>query len=265
MSKFVENTITPLTLLDIVRADRVAFPERSIDSHALRAAHIILETGLQHCHCWNVGNVKWTDGYSSDYTMFRCGEVVLAADALEQRLEHPDTVCFKGAPFKRGARVMQEIILSPPHPWTRFRAFPSLEASLRDLDALLHRPQYAKALKGLVAGDVHTYASGLRIGRYYTADVGSYSVGLKDQFFFVRGTLTALPTLRLGATGEAVKRWQRAINRKETGAFDEMTAKATKSFQLGNSLTPDRVVGPRSWGAALSAGDVEALAAQRLG
>src|SRR5437763_15610469 len=62
------------------------------------------------------------------------------------------------------------------------------------------------------------------------------------------------PTLSIGATGSDVRRLQIIfVMRKELDVsdidsnFGPKTRDAVKSFQQGNNLTPDAVVGPMTW------------------
>ena len=62
------------------------------------------------------------------------------------------------------------------------------------------------------------------------------------------------PTIAPGATGDAVKRLQRALRRTPDlelavdGIFGAATEQAVKKFQLGNGLTVDGICGPQTWG-----------------
>ncbi len=63
-----------------------------------------------------------------------------------------------------------------------------------------------------------------------------------------------LPTLRLMARGESVKILQQALNAKgyslaADGIFGRGTLEAVKRFQRANRLTPDGIVGARTWAA----------------
>ncbi len=63
------------------------------------------------------------------------------------------------------------------------------------------------------------------------------------------------PTISQGATGEAVRRLQRALRRTPNpglvvdGVFGPATETAVKQFQQGAGLVADGVVGPQSWAA----------------
>ena len=61
-------------------------------------------------------------------------------------------------------------------------------------------------------------------------------------------------TLRKGDRGEDVKRLQALLNKygyklKEDGVFGSGTEQAVRAFQQGHYLTPDGVVGPKTWAA----------------
>jgi len=58
-------------------------------------------------------------------------------------------------------------------------------------------------------------------------------------------------TLRLGAKGPDVVRWQGLIGAKPDGSFGLVTESLTRAKQLSLGLTPDGVVGPLTWKAAL--------------
>jgi peptidoglycan hydrolase-like protein with peptidoglycan-binding domain len=73
------------------------------------------------------------------------------------------------------------------------------------------------------------------------------------------------PTIEPGATGESVRRVQRALRRtpdlglKVDGIFGPKTEAAVKSFQRGKGLTVDGIVGPRTWAALPDGGPMPTL------
>ena len=73
------------------------------------------------------------------------------------------------------------------------------------------------------------------------------------------------PTISLGATGDAVKRLQRALRRtpneglKVDGVFNATLETAVKQFQQGAGLTVDGVVGPLTWAALPDGGPMPPL------
>jgi peptidoglycan hydrolase-like protein with peptidoglycan-binding domain len=61
------------------------------------------------------------------------------------------------------------------------------------------------------------------------------------------GLALDLPTLRFKSKSHAVKLWQRIIGVKDDGDFGTATERATKDWQAARGLTPDGVVGVKSW------------------
>jgi peptidoglycan hydrolase-like protein with peptidoglycan-binding domain len=55
------------------------------------------------------------------------------------------------------------------------------------------------------------------------------------------------PTLRRGATGDAVKELQTKIGLEATGTFDAVTEAALRQFQRDTGLVADGIAGPRTW------------------
>ena len=73
------------------------------------------------------------------------------------------------------------------------------------------------------------------------------------------------PTISPGATGEPVRRLQRALRRTPNlglpinGVFDSQTENAVKEFQEGASLAIDGIVGPLTWNALPDGGPMPTL------
>jgi hypothetical protein len=62
------------------------------------------------------------------------------------------------------------------------------------------------------------------------------------------------PVLSRGSGGAAVRRLQAALDLPVDGIFRGRTAEAVAEFQAENALTPDGVVGPRTWAALRDGG-----------
>lgn len=60
-----------------------------------------------------------------------------------------------------------------------------------------------------------------------------------------------LPTLRLGSTGDDVKKWQTIVGVTADGSFGTLTQNATVKWQRAHKLAADGIVGPVSWSTAL--------------
>ena len=73
------------------------------------------------------------------------------------------------------------------------------------------------------------------------------------------------PTISSGATGEVVRRLQRAVRRTPdlgitvNGIFDAQIETAVKDFQQGAGLTSDGIVGPLTWNALPDGGPMPTL------
>jgi peptidoglycan hydrolase-like protein with peptidoglycan-binding domain len=73
------------------------------------------------------------------------------------------------------------------------------------------------------------------------------------------------PTISLGASGDAVRRLQRALRRTANlgvvvdGAFGPATRTAVEQFQQGEGLTVDGIVGPLTWAALPDGGPMPLL------
>jgi hypothetical protein len=60
-----------------------------------------------------------------------------------------------------------------------------------------------------------------------------------------------METIRLGSKGEAVRNWQSFLGIKSDGSFGPVTQAATVDYQKASGLTPDGVVGPKTWESAM--------------
>lgn len=73
------------------------------------------------------------------------------------------------------------------------------------------------------------------------------------------------PTISAGATGDAVRRLQRALRRTPDeglvvdGVFGPLTEQAVKDFQQGRGLAVDGIVGPLTWAALPDGGPMPTL------
>ena len=155
----VPDEPTPVAVAELYASLRRAWVSR-FNASPRRASLLCLlsqwalETGRgKHCHNWNLGNVKWSPGYTR--TMFRCSEV--GTDGKERYFD-------------------------PPHPCTWFRAFEDLDHGVADYLHVLHDGHFAPAWASVEAGDVHAFAVELKALGYYTASEALYERGVASLF-----------------------------------------------------------------------------------
>lgn len=114
-------------------------------------AQWMVETGGKHCWCWNLGNVKVTQGQ---------------VDAGVPWFDLPGTW-----EIINGIRVT----LPAGHPGRRFRAYASLDAGMAEHMAFLRNKRYAPSWPFIEAGDPTGFARALKAQGYYTASADDYA------------------------------------------------------------------------------------------
>lgn len=174
--KFLEDKITVITIPEVVNSLLVLWEKTGKNptrqSVMLKMAHIHLETGLKSCHCNNLGNIKShpQDGYA--YTMFSCGEEVILETAKQMNLVDPSHVIIKSQ-YVRNGKQMASIWITPPHEWSKFAAFETLDEGVMSQFKYLLR--HSNALDALMTGDPLMYARALQKEQYFTADPNLYA------------------------------------------------------------------------------------------
>jgi hypothetical protein len=160
-------TRTVCTAQELVDALVAVWPSElggtpSLECACILAAQWALETAEGHSMiCWNIGNEKCPDVRAGDYCYFSTIEIVGGASVL----------------------------LRPPDPGCRFRAFASLE------DGVQHYlrgmwSHWTKAWPFACSGDPAGFAQGLHDQGYYTAAVSGYIAGVERFFGPYMKTLT---------------------------------------------------------------------------
>lgn len=145
-------------------------------------AHYMIETGGLNCFGWNIGNVKYTPGCGFNYhclhgvwegaTAFTANELVVAGQA----------VIDPNASHQKSCAPLVSVVFNPPHPATRFVAYPSLSDAMGAHLFLLCKKRYATAWPALLAGDVMAFAAALRARGYMTSSAESYGNGMMPPF-----------------------------------------------------------------------------------
>jgi hypothetical protein len=156
----------------------------------LWAQHCI-ETGGAACWHWNIGNVKAPAGDGDYYCLRGTWEGVSPTEAA--RLIAVGEAVADPSPnhAKAVGDGKVSVVFVPPHPATRFRAFPSLDEAMHEHLMLLAKRRYASAWPSVLAGDVRAFAHALKAGPdrkegtwddYYTASAKAYDEGMQPAF-----------------------------------------------------------------------------------
>lgn len=157
----------------------------------------------------------------------------------------------------------------------KFRKYPSWQESISDHSAMFNRMSRYKNLRGLtdyqkaciyVKQDGYatspTYTQTLIncINKYklYNWDYEVLGKTIKDSIpTQSKDTAKALstPTLKIGDKNDYVLNWQKWLNANgyycgiEDGKFGTNTREAVKAFQASKGLTPDGIIGVKTWNA----------------
>ena len=143
-----------------------------------------LETGNgKDMWCYNLGNVKSTEGDGHDYCYFACNEILKksVADAFAAK----DPTIAKVTQYRNDGTAI--IWFYPKHPGCRFRAFNTLLEGCVDYISLLNK-RFARSWPAVIAGDPAQFSHMLRAQGYYTDDESSYTKTIKSVF----GTISKL-------------------------------------------------------------------------
>lgn len=149
--------------------------------------------------------------------------------------------------------------------YAAFRKYPSWAESIADHSALFNRLARYTNLRGCkdykqaclnVQNDGYatspTYANTLinTINRYKLYEWDNLAAG---ETITKKQTAIAYPTLKIGDRNDYVLHWQKFLNLNgyfcgsEDGLFGTNTKIAVQQWQLAHGLTPDGIIGPKTW------------------
>lgn len=142
----------------------------------------MIETGGAACWNFNVGNCKKVIGDGHDFHELRgVWEGVSPAEA-ERLIASGSAARDNSADHAKAVgKGRVSVLFQPPHPATRFRAFPDLTSAMQDHLKLLAR-RFAVAWPAVVLGDIHMFAILLRSKGYFTASAEAYEAGMRRPF-----------------------------------------------------------------------------------
>lgn len=81
----------------------------------------------------------------------------------------------------------------------------------------------------------------------FRAHVASFLGGAPPRPLIAAADAAQRPTLRRGATGDAVRKAQTLLGLPVTGVFDATMEAALRAYQAGHGLVPDGILGPLGW------------------
>lgn len=181
----LSDALTPITRTDLLRGLVEAWghlfgTEAKKESICILGSQWCLETGNgKSMHCWNLGNVKSSEGDGHDFTFFGCGEE-LSLSVAKLAAQASPLVTIKRV-YLMGSTQMASVWIDPKHPWCRFRAFQSISEGAIDYISLLSK-RFKQAWPAVLSGDPALFSHYLHQEHYYTADEGSYTAGLVSLF-----------------------------------------------------------------------------------
>ena len=149
---------------------------------ALLYAHYMLETGGLNCYGWNIGNVKYTIGCGYDYHCLHGVWEGVSAGEAKRLVSSGEAAIDSNLSHQQSCAPNISVVFNPPHPATRFRAFPDLEDAMDDHLVMLCKKRYASAWPSVLSGDVMTFAQALKARGYMTASAKSYGDGMTPPF-----------------------------------------------------------------------------------
>lgn len=156
----------------------------------------------------------------------------------------------------------------PHRVYADFRKYPNWLDSINDHSALFNRLDRYKNLRGEtnyvtacnnVAKDGYatspTYATTLlnTINKYKLYEWDAEALGTPVEKQPVKKPGDYYPTLKKGDRNDYVLHWQKYLNQlgyhcgTEDGIFGDNTEIAVKEYQKSRGLTPDGIIGPKTW------------------
>lgn len=172
---------TPITLYELWNESMLQWEEMAVPVRAaieLYLAHVMAETGLEHCWDFNIGNKKSKVGDGQHWQFFACGEE-LTANQLEIARSFGKDLVTVVSKYARDGKEYYSCRIKPKHPYCRFQAFESLADGVRAQLSYLRNPTHDNVLAALQTGDPAAYNRELVVDKYYTASPARYLSSLQ--------------------------------------------------------------------------------------
>ena len=160
----------------IVVAETLSRPSR--DWISLLVSQTLVECGADgmHCYGWNIGNKRPSSG--EDYQCLKgAGEEMPLVHAEKQLREAPGQVKIVSR-YQREGVPFASVKYEPPHPYSRFAAYQTLEAGIAAWLAW-----YRKRPSAIDAARIgpQAFADELKRLKYFTASTAHYAKMLIDR------------------------------------------------------------------------------------
>lgn len=180
----IQTTPTALVFAEAVINDwnfvGEGFPPKQ--AVAILYAHFMIETGGINCYNWNIGNVKHTTGDGFDYHCLRGVWEGEGPSSVASLLASGEALIDPNSSHQASCKPLVSMVFNPPHPATRFRAYPSLAAAMASHFTMLCHGRYSNAWPALLAGDVMAFAHALKARGYMTSQAEPYGNGMTPAF-----------------------------------------------------------------------------------
>lgn len=157
----------------------------------LKLAHIHLETGLNACHNWNLGNIKAHPQDGQHWQFFACGEEIHESQLKGVQAMGTGLVQLVNR-YLRAGEWMLSVRILPKHPWAKFAAFESIGDGMAFQLRYLKDPKHRGVLEALMSGAPGAYSAALGAVGYYTASPQVYASTLQKRLAIVREACKAL-------------------------------------------------------------------------
>lgn len=175
--KRVDTVRTPISEHDYLVALLKECSELTKEGALCVLSQYLTETGARACFNFNIGNTKDHDQDGYDYFclngVWEGFSPEVAAGYIARGEAVPDVNAATNGHAAAVGPGKVSIIFPPPHPMSRFRAYPDLRASMRHHLSML-QTYYKAAWSSILQGKPRETAIGLKANGYYTASEKKY-------------------------------------------------------------------------------------------
>lgn len=191
--KRVDTVRTAISEHDYLVALLKECPELTKEGAGCVYAQYITETGGRSCFNFNIGNTKDHDNDGYDYFCLNGVWEIFTPEVAAGYIARGEAIPDPSADHAKAAGDGKvSLLFPPPHPMSRFRAYPDLRSSMRHHLTML-RTYYKAAWSCILQGKPRETAVGLKANGYYTASAAAYGANMQANWnaFMARDTYEA--------------------------------------------------------------------------